>query len=160
MKLFVRITVFVMGILIGASVILVPYLIQATSLRHKDEVKINDQFITVDVVKDPADRDKGLSGRSELGINEGMLFIFDTADLYGFWMKGMQFPIDIVWIKNNAVVGFVANVDPQIGASLPSLRVYYPPEPVDRVLELKAGRTALLRLQVGDAVHARPLVSQ
>ncbi len=149
-----------MGLLIGASAILVPYLIQATSIRHKDEVKINNQFITADVVKDPADRDKGLSGRSSLGLNDGMLFIFDSPDRYGFWMKGMQFPIDIVWIQGNTVVGFVPNVDPQIGAPLSSLNVYYPPEPVDKVLEIKAGRAELLHLQIGDMVKARPLVSQ
>lgn len=153
-----RITTFVLGVMIGVSIIGVPYLNKITAIQHKDEVKINDQIIIADVVKDQADRDKGLSGRADLGVNEGMFFVFDVPDRYGFWMKGMEFPIDIVWMKNDRVVGYEENVDPQIGAPVSALRLYYPPEVVDRVLELKAGRVGMLHLQVGDTVRARPLV--
>ena len=38
------------------------------------------------------------------------------------------------------------------------LTLYYPPEAVDKVLELKAGRARILRAKVGDVVKIRPLV--
>lgn len=160
MHAFIRITTFVMGVLIGCTIILVPYLNKITAVEHKDEIKINDQIIIAEVVKDPLDKEKGLSGRDEIGVNEGMLFLYDAPGLYGFWMKGMRFPIDIVWIRSNTVVGFVENVDPQIGAPDSALRTHYPPENVDRVLELRAGRAKMLRLNVGDAMRARPLIPQ
>jgi uncharacterized membrane protein (UPF0127 family) len=160
MHAFIRITIFVMGVSIGCAIVLVPYLNQITAVAHKDEVKINDQIIVADVVKDQAGREAGLSGRDEIGINEGMLFLYDEPGIYGFWMKGMKFPIDIVWVHTNSVVGFVQNVDPQIGTPDSELKVYYPPYDIDRVLELKAGRTQMLRLKVGDTVRARPLLPQ
>ena len=39
---------------------------------------------------------KGLSGRVET--NDEMLFVFEREDYYGFWMKDMNFPIDIAWL--------------------------------------------------------------
>ncbi|MFH0806503.1 MAG: hypothetical protein V1885_02150 [Candidatus Brennerbacteria bacterium] len=38
------------------------------------------------------------------------------------------------------------------------LKLYAPPEPVDKVLELAAGRVRILRAEVGDTVQVRPLV--
>ena len=45
-------------------------------------------------------RKQGLSGRDGLMPNEGMLFIFPSKGTYGFWMKDMRFPIDIVWLDD------------------------------------------------------------
>jgi len=36
--------------------------------------------------------------------NQGMLFVFEQPYRYGFWMKGMKFPIDIIWLDSNGVV--------------------------------------------------------
>jgi uncharacterized membrane protein (UPF0127 family) len=33
--------------------------------------------------------------------NEGMFFSFATSDYYRFWMKEMNFPIDIIWLDEN-----------------------------------------------------------
>jgi uncharacterized membrane protein (UPF0127 family) len=68
----------------------------------------------------------------------GMLFIFPVPSLYGFWMKDMRFPIDIVWISDNRVVGISHNIPPAAQQSLVLPR-YYPPRPVSLVLELPAG---------------------
>src|SRR5882672_5260542 len=43
-------------------------------------------------------RTLGLSGHSPLAADEGMLFIFPAPGEYGFWMKDMLFPLDLVWI--------------------------------------------------------------
>ncbi len=39
----------------------------------------------------------GLSGRSSLDGADGMLFVFDSPDLHGIWMKDMIMTIDIFW---------------------------------------------------------------
>lgn len=136
----------------------VPYVSSVFSLENKGEVKINDQIIVVDIARDEADRAKGLGGREALGVNEGMLFLFEEAGVYPFWMKGMAFPIDIVWIAENTIIGFEERAPPEPGVPDRVHTIYAPPGPVDKVLELAAGRVNLLRARVGDHVKIRRLL--
>ena len=128
------------------------------SLPSKVELKINNQYIIADTAVSELARAKGLSGRAQLNVNEGMFFYFFKPERPAFWMKDMHFPIDILWIANHRIVGIEENVDPQVGAPEGELKSYVPPEPVERVLELSAGRARLLNAHIGDFVANRPLV--
>lgn len=108
--------------------------------------------LSVEIADTPLARIQGLSGRSSLKSDEGMLFLFSRAGKYGFWMKGMQFPIDIVWIREGHVLGVTQDVSLNSQNSVFSLPVYYPPGPVDMVLEINAGRAAALGISAGDSV--------
>jgi len=149
-----------LGVLLGISVSAVPALETISAFGRKQEVAINSQTIIVEVVSKPADRERGLSGRTHLSVNEGMLFLFEAPGLHSFWMKGMQFPIDILWIHDDRVIGVTERIDPQIGVPESELAVLYPPEPVTRVLELAAGRAKLLGAKVGDRLTVRPLAGR
>ena len=46
-------------------------------------------FVEVDVADTKELRALGLSGRTELGDYQGMLFIMDTQEIHPFWMKDM-----------------------------------------------------------------------
>src|SRR4051812_34888171 len=61
--------------------------------------QINETKFNLLVAKSETERQKGLSGRKSLSQNQGMIFIFDHPDKYGFWMKDMLFPIDIIYIN-------------------------------------------------------------
>jgi len=41
-----------------------------------------------------------------------MLFAMSEDDMQNFWMKGMLFPIDIIWIENARVIGCEKNISP------------------------------------------------
>jgi uncharacterized membrane protein (UPF0127 family) len=82
----------------------------------------------------------------------GMLFLFDTPGSYGFWMKDMQFPIDILWIRGWRLVGFTEEVPTEPGKPPSELSIYYPPEEVDRVLEVNAGVSKRFGFKEGDRV--------
>ena len=56
--------------------------------------------ILAQVLDTPELRTKGLSGILFLPVYEGRWFVFDEAGMYGFWMKDMNFPIDIVWVDD------------------------------------------------------------
>jgi hypothetical protein len=43
-------------------------------------------------------RSKGLGGFESLRENQTMLFKFDETGSHGFWMKDMNFAIDIIWM--------------------------------------------------------------
>lgn len=159
MTFVVKIFALALGAFIGMSLFIAPYLQQLEEVKGKSEVKINNQLIVAEVVSEAKEREQGLSGRESIGINEGMLFLFEEPGLYGFWMKGMRFPIDIIWIAGTEIVGVEENVEPEPGAKEGQLEIYYPPEPVNKVLELKAGRAGILRAKAGNEVKIRPLIN-
>jgi len=119
----------------------------------KQVVIVNNQEIRVEIAQTIFEKSRGLSGRDGIGDDEGMLFIFDKPDIHSFWMKGMKFSIDILWIKDNKVIGFEENVDPQIDVPPRDLKIYSPPEPIDKVLELKAGSVKRLRITSGEYLN-------
>lgn len=104
---------------------------------------------TFEIVATPSLRSQGLSGRANIEPNYGMLFVFPSKDRYGFWMKDMQFSIDIIWLSDTGdgtatIVGIEENVSP---STYPS--TFTAPEPVRYVLEMRAGETARLSWRVG-----------
>lgn len=107
--------------------------------------------VSVDIVDTPALRMRGLSGRPALGPEEGMLFLFDTPQIQSFWMKGMRFEIDILWIRDGRLVGVTPDVPlPKSPRALPQFRS---PVPCDVVLELRAGSARRWGLLIGDSVR-------
>jgi uncharacterized membrane protein (UPF0127 family) len=99
------------------------------------------------VVADVSDtdilREQGLSGRTSLPDGTGMWFIFDADGNYGFWMKDMQFSIDMVWVNSSYTVVTVApNVSPDTYFKENPPEVFYPTAPARYVLELPAGFAA------------------
>lgn len=115
-------------------------------------IKIGNSNIVVEIARTDAEQERGLGGRSALGAYNGMVFIFDPPTIPGFWMKNMNFPIDIVWISENRVIGVVENADPQIGVPENELKIYTPPSSVDSVIELHAGAFTASNAKVGDEV--------
>ncbi len=129
------------------------YVANFLATYKKATVEINDKSFKVDVAETMGARAKGLSGREKLDDDEGMFFIFGAAGNYGFWMKNMKFPIDILWIKDNRIAGITSDVQPQAGVSDFSLKIYYPPESVKHVLEVNAGVAEKLGFKIGDLVR-------
>jgi len=127
---------------------------------------INGVQINVEIALTPEARTQGLSGRASLGEKEGMLFVFDAPGKYGFWMKDMNFPIDIVWFTSSE--GNEAGLAPRSLGEVEmteDLRVVYikkdakpesypeifmPEENARYVLEVPAGFSDENNLQVGD----------
>lgn len=93
---------------------------------------------TYEVVQTPALREQGLSGRTSVPGDYGMLFVFDTADRYGIWMKDMLIPIDIVWLSDT---GVIVGIVPSVATSTYPMP-FYPPTPVRFILETRAGEVA------------------
>jgi uncharacterized membrane protein (UPF0127 family) len=81
------------------------------------------------------DKIKGLGGLESIKKDEGMLFVFDNPVQQGFWMKDMNFPIDIIWIdQDKKVIGINENTHPN---TYPNL--FLPSKPASYVLEVNAG---------------------
>ncbi|MDO8515806.1 MAG: DUF192 domain-containing protein [bacterium] len=114
---------------------------------------VGDHVFQVDIADTGEKRMQGLSGRDPLDPDEGMLFIFDSPGMLGFWMKDMKFDIDIIWIRDGKVIGFSQNAKAEPEKSLLQLPLYYPPERAKEVLEVNAGTVARLGIKVGDSAE-------
>jgi lipid II:glycine glycyltransferase (peptidoglycan interpeptide bridge formation enzyme)/uncharacterized membrane protein (UPF0127 family) len=113
-------------------------------------VRINKIAIAAEVVKDTDAINKGLSGRDSLAPGSGMLFMFPKPKKYRFWMRNMKFPIDIIWIRDDTVVGITADIAPAFNASNP--RFSYAPQKANYVLEVAAGFAAENDISLGARV--------
>lgn len=118
----------------------------------KATVRMGGEEFKVDVAENMLTREKGLSGREPLKDNEGMFFIFGYSAKHSFWMKDMKFPIDIIWIADNKIMGFEENVPPPSGNSF-NLQTYSPAVPVNTVLEVRAGTVSRLGVKEGDMIE-------
>lgn len=77
---------------------------------NKTYVEIDNKKFYVDVAKTNDQKEKGLSIYNELSSNKGMLFPFNDYGSHPFWMKGMKFSIDIIYIQNNKIVNIFENL--------------------------------------------------
>jgi len=107
--------------------------------------------IQVQVADTPEKRSLGLGERDQLSPGTGMLFVFPASDRHTFWMKGMRFPIDILWIQNQRIVHIARSVPPPKTGERPvTLRT---PAPANLVLELPAQASADYGLEVGQSLR-------
>lgn len=109
-------------------------------------VIINGLELNVEIADTPEKRAKGLSGREKLKENQGMLFIFEKAGIFSFWMKDMNFPIDIIWIDESLKI---KEIDEKISPeTFP--KTFQPSEPILYVLEVNAGWSEKNEIKIGD----------
>jgi uncharacterized protein len=114
-------------------------------------VSVGMHVVRAEIADDALSRARGLSGRDGLPEGQGMAFLYPRADRYGFWMEGMRFDLDLVWIRDGRIVDITADV-PHAAPAAGERPVYRPREPADTVLEVPAGTAARLGWRTGDAV--------
>lgn len=111
-------------------------------------------IVNVDVSDDKNERSKGLADRDSLASDSGMLFVFDKADKYRFWMKGMRFSLDFIWILDDRVVDILKNVpNPMANTQDSQLPIYGPTTKVNKVLEVNSGFVEKNNIRVGDKIQ-------
>ena len=123
----------------------------ATEIVNKKEIVIGSEKLLVEVADTPEAWAKGLGGREQLAENEGMIFVFPNANFYSFWMKGMKFGLDFIWIKGDKIIDITQNVLPPKDA-FDQLPIYQPKQIIDKVLEVNAGWVERHRVTIGDNV--------
>lgn len=69
-------------------------------------VPVGDRDLLLAIADNPALRERGLMGVSDLGELDGMLFYWRHEAFETFWMKDTLIPLDIVWFNEDGT--FVA----------------------------------------------------
>jgi uncharacterized membrane protein (UPF0127 family) len=100
-----------------------------------------------------ATRGAGLSFRKSLDSDEGLLFVYRSADSRNFWMKDCLIPLDIIYLKDDGEVIAVTTApapDPKTPeADLPR---YPSPSPCRLVLEVAGGLAAKMGVKAGSKI--------
>jgi uncharacterized protein len=113
------------------------------------KVIIHDIVYFLDVAATDAEKEKGLGDRKTLETNRGMIFPYNRRDIYPFWMKGMNFPLDFLWIDGNIIVDITKNVPVYTNNQITTVRSA---KPADKIIEFNAGFVDRNGINIGDAV--------
>lgn len=110
-------------------------------------LQIGSHTFAVEVAKSEPEQQKGLMFRTQMGADEGMIFLRDPPDLAAFWMRNTVIPLDIIFIGKDRRILNIAHGVPYDETPLPSAGI------AAAVLELNGGRAAALGIKPGDAVE-------
>lgn len=152
-----QVAVFVIAVLGGLPAMAGPAAARQDEALPVDKILVGGVPLTVEIAADLASTTRGLGGREGLAPDTGMLFVFDRPQLLSFWMKGMLFCLDIIWIEGGAIQGAAENVCPAPpGTADADLTPYTAPAPVTYALEVPAGWLAAHGLGAGAPVEGLP----
>lgn len=131
------------------SITFVGYLVFTNIHKKPCFVTLNNQRFDLSVAQTEAERAQGLSGTASLAQNTGKFFVFERPDMYGFWMKDMNYAIDIIWFDGDLkIVGIAQNTTPE---TYP--KVFYPNQNALYTLEIMAGEAEKLNLGFGQSAQ-------
>lgn len=116
------------------------------SAHNQAQIDIGGVRLKVQIADTPAMRERGLSGRSTLEPFDGMLFVFDEPST--LWMKGMLFPLDIIWISPR---GQVADITENARPDTYPQR-FHSRTPAEFAVEVPAGFVRRHHISIGDRV--------
>ncbi|MBL0337941.1 MAG: DUF192 domain-containing protein [Rhodospirillaceae bacterium] len=104
-----------------------------------------EKTLTVEIAATPQQRQQGLMFRRVMPADQGMLFLFETPQIIGMWMRNTYLPLDMLFIdRQGKIIGISKRVIPQ------SDNLVVSPKLAIAVLEINGGVSDKLNIQVGD----------
>jgi uncharacterized protein len=154
-KLFLKLLVWIVAFIVAMSAInviekqLIPKQTVAQTevqtLPLTAQFEANGRTVKLEVAHTVQERRIGLMNRPRLALDRGMGFAVIPARDVEIWMRQMQFPIDIVFLRNGRIEAIYRRVPPCQTESCPTYRAG---TPIDQVIELAAGQSDQLNLKV------------
>lgn len=106
--------------------------------------------LNIEIADNDYETETGLMYRKGMGDDQGMLFVFPEQAMHSFYMKNTEFPLDILFIKNDMRIASIQENAQPLNESGLSSKV-----PVQYVLEVNAGLVKKWGLKVGDSITYR-----
>jgi uncharacterized protein len=103
--------------------------------------------IQVEIADGDSARVRGLMQRRSLGMNEGMLFVFDEPDTLSFWMENTYIPLEMMFVAPDSHIVNIERARPLSRDQVTSLA------PARFVVEVRAGFSE--RFGVGGGTRVR-----
>jgi len=115
------------------------------------ELRAGMHRIVAEVASTHETRAYGLMYREQLPANQGMLFIFEQASTYCFWMKNTPLPLSIAFLRNDGTIAKLADMQAL------SEKSHCSNEPVRYALEMEQGWFARKGLREGSRIGHQAL---
>jgi uncharacterized membrane protein (UPF0127 family) len=132
----------------GSLTIATTTVVTGTNSTNSARIMIGGVVLIVELAETATAQERGLSGRSSLPSNGGMLFVFDHPSYWSFWMTDMKFPLDIIWFNSTRQVVYS---EPNLPPCTPGqdCPVITPTSKAMYVLEVNAGFMASHQIRLG-----------
>lgn len=110
---------------------------------------IHKTYIDAELAETDLELQLGLASRKSISNDRGMLFLFNTDDLHGIWMKDMEFPVDVLWLSETFKV--VSVKESALPDSFPL--IFEPDVPARYVVEVNDGFVKKHDIKIGDIFY-------
>ncbi len=107
-------------------------------------------IIDTELAVSPAQQQTGMMFRTEMGANEGMLFVNDDTAVRCFWMRNTLIPLSIAFVSNDGTIVNIADMQPRSEASHCSAK------PVRYALEMRQGWFSKRGIAAGTRLRGKP----
>lgn len=130
--------------------LILAFLLISNSNSERIQICFDNTCIYAEVARTDEEKRLGLMYRKNLDSDSGMLFPYKDEVMPAFWMKNMNFPIDIIWIdKYKKILYIHENVQP---CKTEICESYIPEKPIMYVLEVNANFSHKNNLNIGKEV--------
>ncbi len=106
--------------------------------------------IETELAVSPVQQQTGMMFRTEMGANEGMLFVNDDVAVRCFWMRNTLIPLSIAFVADDGTIVNIADMQPRSEASHCSTK------PVRYALEVRQGWFAKRGIKAGARLRGKP----
>jgi len=110
-------------------------------------LKIKNIDYKLEVAKSISQKSAGLSNRTKLCPNCGMIFIFTKDGIQPFWMKDTLIPLDMIWVNSSGQI-----TDIITAKETNSTKIIQNTQPAKYVIELNALNSQEIGLKTGDTI--------
>lgn len=113
-------------------------------------VSVNGNRLVVELASTPQSRACGLSKRSFLKEDNGMLFVYENADMRTFWMKDTRIPLSIAFLDESGTIINIEIMSPDQTETR-----YHSRLPAVYALEVNQGWFRAHGIEAGDRVEMK-----
>jgi len=143
---------------LGAGILLIVAVVSGLLFLNEEcrdfkeaKLLIDGRVMWVAIADTQVEQGRGLAGCSKVPEGRGMYFVNIPANTTPYWMRGMEIPIDILWVAEGKVVGIETEVPP-VDKYVVEPPLYRPPRSVNGVLEIGAGKAKEYGIKEGSTV--------
>ena len=117
---------------------------------------LNNTKFELEVAKSLSQKSRGLSERSAMCQNCGMIFVYTNEGTYPFWMKDTLISLDMIWVNNKGIVTDIITAVPEPNTPITKLTLYQNTKPAQYIIELNANQAQNIGLKNGDQIWTNP----
>lgn len=131
------------------SIVMTSTLAHAEIKFPKEKIKLGGKTITVEVARSNEQLARGLMYRTQMGENDGMIFIFPDVDTRSFWMKNTFIDLSIGFFDEGKILVDIQEMDAVKSEMVATPPSYVSAKPAKYALEMNRGWFAKNSVKIG-----------